>query len=492
MNASAQPKPEKQETTLEPPGRRKRLVGALAPIAVSVVVALLPPPGGLSPNAWRYFALFLGVIVGLILEPVPAPIVGLIGIFVGSAAGLVAKTPAESVRWALSGFSNAVVWLIFAAYMFGLGYEKTGLGRRIALTLVKLLGRTTLGLGYAVALSDVVLGPFMPSNTARSGGTIYPIIRNIPEVFGSRPGPTARKMGSYIMWTALATTAVTSSLFLTANAPNLLGLELVRKGIQVSVSWREWFIGFLPMGLVLLAAVPLLVYLLYPPELKRSEEAQGWAAAELGQIGAITRREVTMAALAVAALVLWIFGGDRIDATTVALGVVALMTLTGVIGWDDLLGYKQAWSMLVWFGTLVALADGLKTVGFLGWFASRTAALVEHLPVVWVVVVFVAVYYVVHYIFASLTAHATALLPVFLATALTVKGVPMKELAMLLCYTSGLSAALTPYASGPSAIFYGSAYVPTRDFWRLGLLFGVIFLVVFLAMGVPYLGWYLG
>jgi L-tartrate/succinate antiporter len=299
-------------------------------------------------------------------------------------------------------------------------------------------------------------------------------------------------MGSYVMWTALATTAVTSSLFLTANAPNLLGLELVRKATQIGVTWREWFLGFLPMGVLLLATVPLLTYVIYPPELKRSEGAQAWAAEELRSTGPVTRRELTMAALAVGALILWIFAGERVDATTVALGVVALMTLTGVIGWDDLVGYRQAWSMLVWFGTLVALADGLKTVGFLGWFASRTAGLVQGFPVIWVIVAFVAVYYVVHYMFASLTAHATALMPVFLAAALTVKGLPMKELAMLLCYTSGLSAALTPYASGPSAIFYGSDYVPSRDFWRLGLLFGAIFLVVFLGIGVPYLGWYLG
>ena len=54
------------------------------------------------------------------------------------------------MSWALSGFSNSTVWLIFGAFMFALGYEKTGLGRRIALMLVKAMGRKTLTLGYAV------------------------------------------------------------------------------------------------------------------------------------------------------------------------------------------------------------------------------------------------------------------------------------------------------------------------------------------------------
>jgi L-tartrate/succinate antiporter len=494
MSALAQPSLQPLPSTSAPgPGpagaARRRLIIAFAPIAAAALVAAIPAPAGLAAPAWRYFALFVGIIVGLVLEPVPGPIIGLVGIVAGSVLGLVGKTPGDSVKWALSGFSNTVVWLIFAAYMFGLGYEKTGLGRRVALSLVRLLGKTTLGLGYAVALADVVLGPFMPSNTARSGGTIFPIIKNIPEVFGSRPGPTARKMGAYLMWTALATTAVTSSLFLTANAPNLLGLELLRKATGIGVTWREWFVGFVPVGVLLLATVPLLTYVLYPPEQRRSEGAQAWAAEELRRSGPVTRRELTMAALAVGALVLWIFAGERVDGTTVALGVVVVMTLTDVIGWDDLVGYKQAWSMLVWFGTLVALADGLKTVGFLGWFAGRTAGLVQGLSAIWVILAFVGIYYVVHYMFASLTAHATALMPVFLAAALTVTGLPMKQLGMLLCYTSGLSAALTPYASGPSAVFYGGGYVPTRDFWRLGLLFGAIFLVVFLGLGVPWLAW---
>jgi L-tartrate/succinate antiporter len=470
----------------------KRLAGALAPLALWALLLALPAPRGLSAQAWHYFALFAAVIVGLVLEPVPGAVIGMLGVGVAAACQLISPSASDSVKWALSGFSNSTVWLIFAAFMFGLGYEKTGLGRRIALHLVKLLGRRTLGLGYAVALSDLCLGPFMPSNTARSGGTIYPIIKNIPEIFDSRPGPTSRKMGAYLMWTGLATTAVTSSLFLTANAPNLLGLELVSKAIKVSITWREWFMGFLPVGILLFLLVPVLTYVIYPPEIKASEGADTWAGAELAKMGRISPRELVMAGLAVSALSLWIFAGQRFDATLVALLVVVAMLLTSVITWNELLENKQAWNMLLWFGTLVALADGLKMVGFLKWFAALTAGLLTGLPMLWTVVLFVAIYFLVHYLFASLTAHATALLPVFLVAAAAVPGMPLKLLAMGLCYTSGISAMLTPYASGPSAIFYGSGYIERKDFWRLGCIFGLIFLGVFLALGIPYLRWYLG
>jgi L-tartrate/succinate antiporter len=163
------------------------------------------------------------------------------------------KAANAALSWALSGFSNGTVWLIFGAFMFALGYEKTGLGRRIALLLVRAMGRRTLTLGYAV------MAPFTPSNTARSGGTIFPVIRNLPPLYDSKPNdPSARRVGSYIMWTAIASTCVTSSMFLTALAPNLLAVELTRKTANIELSWMQWFLAFAPTGVVLLLAVPLL------------------------------------------------------------------------------------------------------------------------------------------------------------------------------------------------------------------------------------------
>lgn len=471
---------------------KKRIVNVLIPLAVWAVLILIPVPAGLAPTAWYYFALFATVIVALITEPVPGSVIGLLGVSVAAMLELISGKPSESIKWALSGFSNNVIWLIFVAYIFGLGYEKSGLGKRIALNLVKALGKRTLGLGYAVALSDLFLAPFMPSNTARSGGTIFPIVKNIPALFDSHPGESARKMGAYLMWTGLAACAVTSTMFLTANAPNLLGLELVSKTLKLNISWRDWFLGIAPLGVLLFLLVPLLSYWLYPPGIKSSEGADTWAREALVKMGRVTGKELLMAALAIAALVLWIFADKWINATMVAIVVFVVMLLTRVIDWEDVLEYKQAWNMLIWFGTLVALADGLNKVGFLKWFAGSTSAMLEGLPVMGIVVAMVAVYFLVHYMFASLTAHATALMPVFLAAVATVPNMPLMLVAMLLCYTSGLSCLLTPYASGPSVIYFGSDYIKRSDFWRLGAIFGFIFLAALLALGVPYLNWYLG
>lgn len=466
-------------------------------ILVGVVLAVLPPPAGLAPFAWYYFALFAAVVVGLILEPVPAAAIGLIGVTVAAVLGLVFspeqladpkfKLSSEAIKWALSGFSNGTVWLIFGAFMFALGYEKTGLGKRIALLLVKLLGKRTLGLGYAVTFADLILAPFTPSNTARSGGTIFPVIRNIPGLYGSEPGETSRKIGSYLMWTALAATCITSSMFLTALAPNLLAVELVKKTAQLDISWTQWVIGFLPVGVLLIATMPFIVYKLFPPEIKSGTEVPAWAAQELDKMGGLSRNEVIMGLLVILALALWIFGGAFIDATLVALVVISLMILTGVVKWDDIVSNKAAWNVLVWFATLVTLAGGLSTVGFIKWFAASAAGAMTGMSALVVMVLLVVLFFVIHYMFASVTAHVTAILPVFLAAGMAIPGLPVNTYALLLCFSLGIMGIITPYATGPSPVYFGSGYVSRKHFWTLGLVFGVIFLVALLVIGVPWL-----
>lgn len=467
------------------------------PLLLGVGLALLPVPAGLAPHAWRFFAVFAAVILALITEPIAAAGVGFIGVTLIAATGLVFspaqladpafKLPAEAVKWALAGFANTTIWLIFGAFVFAMGYEKTGLGRRIALGLVRRLGGRSLGLGYAVMLADLVLAPFTPSNSARSAGTIYPLVRSIPELYGSQPGETARRIGSYLMWVAFATTCVTSSMFVTALAPNLLALEIIRKTTGLEISWVQWFLAFLPVGGLLVAILPWLVYKLFPPEVRASAEVPKWAARELAKMGALTWRESVMAALVLLALGGWIFGARVADPTMVALGAIALMLVFRVVTWEDILANKAAWNVLAWFATLFVLADGLNKVGFVGWFGRAAAAqLAGHPPVV-VMVALVVLFFLMHYMFASLTAHTTAVLPVILAAGVAVPDMPVRTFALLLAFSLGIMGVITPYATGPAPVYFGSGYFSRREFWTLGLVFGLIFLGALLLIGLPVL-----
>src|SRR5262249_26929286 len=447
----------------------------LAPLVIWFVIYLVPVPVGLNANQWHYFALFAAVIAALILESMPVGAVGLIGLTIAGVVGYVDADPGKSLRWMLSGFSDGTVWLIVGAFIFSIGYRKSGLGKRIALLLVRALGRNTLGLGYAVAISDFVLAPATPSNTARSGGIIYPIISNIPKIYGSEPGPTAGKIGTYVMWTAFAATAVTSSMFITALAPNAAALAIAKKTVGFDVSWTQWFAGFAGLGIPLLFLVPLLSYVICKPQVKRRPEISQWASTQLDAMGPISRNEWLMAALMIVAMFLWItgstniqfpiLGANYINATTVVFVVISLMLVTGVVEFGDIVAEKSAWEVFFYFTSLLTLASGLNEIGFVKWVATEYAKPLALLSPTTAMILLVALFFWIHYCFSSITSHAAAMLPVVLAVGSGIEGMPVKTLTLLCVYSLGLMGVISPYATGPAPMYYGSGFISKRDFW---------------------------
>ena len=273
-------------------------------------------------------------------------------------------------------------------------------------------------------------------------------------------------------------------MFLTGMAPNLLAVELVRKTVGVDITWMRWFLAFAPVGVVLLLTLPLLVYLFYPPTIKEGTAVAAWAADELERMGPPTFRELTLAILVLLALALWIVGGSDMNPTTTALVIVGLMLLTKVVTWEDIATNRQAWGTLVWFATLIALADGLNRTGFVIWFATSVAGQVAMLSATTAMIVLVSAYFVSHYLFASITAHTTALLPVMLSVGAAIPGMSVPRLSLLLVLSGGLMSILTPYAGGPNPVYYGSGYLSGKDFWRLGAIFGFMFFAAWLSYGL--------
>jgi len=491
--------------TISSPSRRPEATAAiplwkaLAPVAITIVLALLPVPSGLAHHAWYFFCIFAGVIVGLVLEPLPGAAIAIIGITLPTVLGRFVLFSTEqlsqtgfhpasaALSWALSGYSNSTVWLIFGAFILALGYERTGLGHRIALVIIKRMGRSTLLLGYGIALADTMLAPFIPSPTARSGGIIYPIATDLALDYGSKPNDaTSRRVGSYLMWVAIMTTCVTSSLFLTGASFNLLAAGFVEKLAHVEIRWTDWFLTAAPVIIPLLILVPALTYWLYPPEVKRNSEVSSWAAAQLDKMGPLTRREMILAAVVVLSLVLWVGGGAYVGAATVAFIAVCLMLITRVLSWNDIAEHKRAWTTFAWLGALIALCDGLNRVGFVKWFADGIATHMQGFSPHLAMLFLLALFFVAHYLFASVDAYTTALLPVILLTGAAIPGIPVKEFALLLCMELGIMGVITPFADAASPIYANSGYLPAKEYWRLGTVFGAIFLVLFLGIGVPW------
>jgi L-tartrate/succinate antiporter len=176
-----------------------------------------------------------------------------------------------------------------------------------------------------------------------------------------------------------------------------------------------------------------------------------------------------------------------VDATVAAFIVISFMLVFGNVTWQDMAKHHTAWTTIILLATLVTMADGLAKAGFIKWFAEFVAAHVTGFSPLAVVIVLVTVYFFSHYMFASLTAHTSAMMPIMLAVGMGIPGVPAEKLALALAMTTGIMAVITPYATGAALPYYNSGYLPTKDFWRLGGVMGVVFLAALLVIGVPLL-----
>ena len=467
------------DSTLKRDGGTARVDTArlAAVCAVGVAIWLAPEPAGVEPRAWQLLAIFVATMVGIVLRPLPMGAVALIAVAVAVLSGTL------TIAEATAGFGNTVVWLVVAAFFIATAFVKTGLGTRIAYHFMRVLGRRSLGLAYGLVAADLVLAPAIPSNTARAGGVIYPILRSLcVSLDSAAESGTERRIAAFLTFTVYQGVVVTSAMFLTAMAANPLVVELAAQQ-GVAISWALWAAAAAVPGVLSLLLVPLLIYRLYPPQITHTPAAPEFARQRLGELGAMTRHERILLAVFVLLLSLWIGGGALgVSATTTALAGVAVMLATGVLAWEDILRERSGWDTLIWFAVLVMLASQLGELGLLAWFTDRVSGVlaVGHwLPAF---LSLSLIYFYVHYFFASNTAHVSAMYAPFLALALAV-GTPAVLAALLLGFFSNLYASLTHYGTAAAPILFGSGNVAIGTWWKLGLLISVVNIAIWVGAG---------
>lgn len=453
--------------------------GFIWPVIVGVILWLLTPmkPAAVPVAGWHMFALFVGTIIACITRPLP---IGGVSILAFALTVLTGTLPMDK---AILGFGNSSIWMIAMAFFIARGFIKTGLGRRIALNFVRLFGKKTLGLAYSLIGVDLIMAPATPSNTARAGGVLYPIIKSLAQSFGSDPKDgTERKIGSFLVFAEYHGDMITAAMFMTAMAANPL-VQTLAKSSGVNISWGGWFLAALVPGILSLIVVPWLIYKMYPPEIKETPNAKQWAEKELDQMGKMTLPEKLMAVIFIIALVLWMTGSlTKIDASLAAFLTLGLLLVVGVLSWTDVLHETGAWNTLTWFSVLVMMAGSLTTLGFIPWLSSSIGSRLHGMSWFLVLAILIVLFFYSHYLFASSTAHVTAMYSALLAVAISAHVPPMLA-ALLLGFFGNLNASTTHYASGPAPVLFGSGYVPQNKWWSLNLVLGVFYLVVWIGIG---------
>ncbi|WP_372653169.1 anion permease [Halobacteriovorax sp.] len=446
--------------------------------AIGLVIWFIPVPQGLDIRAWHLFAIFLSTIIGIILKALPMGSICMTGLAVSLFTGtLNLKTEA------LTGFSNSTIWLIVIAFFIARGFIKTGLGTRIAYFFIYILGKKTLGLSYGLALTDLVLAPVTPSNTARAGGVIFPIMKSLSHSYGSDPNePSRKKIGEFLTLSCFHVDMITSAMFMTAMAANPLIAQFAGEN-GVKLTWGTWALAAVVPGLVSLAIIPLIIYKIYKPEITETPNAKEHARESLQKMGPMTKSEWTMIGVFIFLITLWIFGGTLgIPSTTTAFGGLSVLLISGVLSWEDIKSEKGAWDTLIWFGVLVMMASYLNKLGFIPWFSQFVSSEVTGMPWTTAFPILLGVYFYSHYIFASSTAHVTAMAAVFMLVGINV-GVPPMLMAISLGFFSNLFGCLTHYGAGPAPVFFGAGFVDLSDWWKAGFGISVINILIWMIIG---------
>jgi DASS family divalent anion:Na+ symporter len=383
----------------------------------------------------------------------------------------------------LTGYADPVVWLVLAAFFISRGMIKTGLGRRIAFLFIKAIGRHSLGLGYALASTETVLATVIPSTGARSGGIIFPIAKSLAEAYESRPGPTARRLGAFLMTSVYQCNVIVCAMFLTGQASNPIIARFAQEVTGIEITYARWAIGALVPALLSLLLVPWLLYLVFPPEIKHTPAASEFASKELKLMGPMKWSERLMLLVFGLVAILWITTKlHGIDYAAVAMLGISVLLITGVLDWDDLISEKSAWAVFIWYGGLIRMAEALGQTGLTKRFAEAAAGLTTGWKWWLALAVLLLIYFYAHYVFASITAHATAMFVPFLIVILAA-GAPAYLAVLSLAYFSNLGASLTHYGTTPAPIYFGAGYTTQRTWWTLGLITSVVTIVIWSLVG---------
>src|SRR6188508_3845995 len=328
---------------MQPVGHQmRRAAPRIATAALAIGIWMIPPPDGLTIEAWRLFAIFAAAIFAVVANALPILTASLVAVAAAVLSGVVAPEKAYA------GFSNGTILLIVLAFLIARAVVKCGLGARVGHGLVAVFGRSTLGLSYSIFLVDAVIAPAFPSNTARAG-VLFPLAFSLAEAAGARPGdPSRKRLGSFLMFSGIASLGLSSALWLTAMAGNPLGSAIARNS-GVEIGFGSWLVAALLPTLVAMALTPAALYLLIKPEVTATPEAPAAARLALRALGPLTRDERVVAATCIVMVALWALAATfDLDSTAVAFLGLGVLLVSGALTLGDIAKEGEVLGTFIW------------------------------------------------------------------------------------------------------------------------------------------------
>jgi solute carrier family 13 (sodium-dependent dicarboxylate transporter), member 2/3/5 len=472
----------------------KKSLIVLVGLAIMISIAMAPAPAGLSLAGQRVIAVMAFVVLMWITEAIPYGVSAIALVFLliialgfsppATGAGQILGT-AKAIPLALSGFSNGGWLFVAAGLAMAAAITSTGLEKRVAYLILKLVGVKTHAIMLGIILTAFALTFFIPSVIARAA-TLVPIVIGLTEAFGL---PRNSQIGKAMLLLAGILPSVTGVGILTGAAPNPVIVNFLAGAGQVRVSYADWLVYLLPFTIVFSGGLYVLVIRLFRFEFTELPGGGDYIAARLAELGPMSTPEKRASVIMVLTILLW--ATDKIhhvEASAISVLCVLLLVLpgVGVSTCNDL--YKRIdWNSILLFGAGISMAEMLTKTGGAAWLSK--VAFVEsgmgHLSVTALAIMIFVVVFFVRFCFTSITSCLTAITPAIIGflVSLDNPAVPIAGIVLGVALIAQCIA-IIPVTSAPAMIAYGAGGFKTRDMIRLGLpltviMYGLIVLFMF-------------
>ncbi len=468
-------------------------------LLVLCVIISLPTPDGLSVAGHRMLGIMVfSVIVWAttaIYYPVSAGvIIALMALLIGfapnPATGKIFGT-AAGLAMGLKGFSSTAFCLVGAALFLAAAMTKTGLDKRIALTVLSKLGTKSNHVVIGVICCGFILSFFVPSTTARVA-CLVPIVLGMISAFGV---PLKSRFAGMLMITVAQVDSVWNVGIKTAAAQNMVAVNFIRTQLGVDISWMDWFIAAAPFAILMSFALYHVMMFLMPPEIKEIPGGKETVKKLLADMGKITTNEIKLLVISICLLILWTTEKKLhvIDTSTTTMVAITLLMLPkiGVMQWNEVVN-KINWGTVVLFGVGISLGSALLSTKAATWLANVIVSTFDladstTLTVLAIMALFLII---VHMGFASAAGLASAIIPIIISVLQQLKtpGVNVIGMTMILQYVVSFGFIL-PVNAPQNMIAYGTNTFEVRDFVRSGIPLTLIGFALIMLLGSTYWKW---
>ena len=481
--------------------RNLKPVWIVLAFAALITIVLLPNSGGDLPVVGqRALAILAFAVILWVTEAVAYPvssamILAAIAVLLGLAPSMedpsVQMGTNEALKLALGGFSSSSVALVGAALFLAAAMQITNLHKRIALWVLSLVGTKTKALVLGAILVAIVLAFVVPSATARAGAVV-PILLGVVAAFGLSK---ESRLAALLVITATQAVSIWNVGIKTAAAQNLVALGFINSEFGVDISWGRWFMYAAPFSVIMSFVLFFVMIKLIKPETDNIAGGKEIIRKQLQELGPLKRKEITLIITSVLLLLFWSTEGKfhPFDTTTITILAIAFL-LTPKIG---VFNWKEASSRIDW-GTLIVFAVGISLgttlLGTKGaaWLSNTIFGSLglETMPILATIALVTVFNIVIHLGFASATSLASALIPVFIALAISLPMPLENQIGFVLIQQFVICFGfLLPVSAPQNMLAYGTGAFTTKDFLKSGIPLTIVGYILILLLSATYWKW---